>query len=100
MRKPDLDIICGIISGINVVRAVIDTNLLIAALRSTSGASFQILLAADRREFQIAFSVPLLAENDDLSSRPDTGIQIPASAVDAIVGRLAMLAHKQPIYYL
>jgi putative PIN family toxin of toxin-antitoxin system len=83
-----------------VLRAVLDTNVLIAALRSSSGASHQILLAADRGDFQLALSVPLLAEYDDVSTRPDTGLAIPASAVDAIIGRLAMVAHKQPIFYL
>ena len=83
-----------------MIRAVIDTNVLIAALRSSSGASYQILLAADRGDFQMALSVPLLAEYDDVSSRPDVGISIPASAVDAIIRRLAMVAHKQQIYFL
>ena len=79
---------------------MIDTNVLIAALRSSSGASYQILMAADRGDFQIALSVPLLAEYDDVSSRPDMGINIPASAVDAIIRRIAQVAHKQEIYYL
>lgn len=79
---------------------MIDTNVLIAALRSSSGASFQILLAAGRGEFQLALSVPLLAEYDDVSTRPSSGIPIPASAVHSIVGRLASIAHKQRIYYL
>ncbi len=79
---------------------MIDTNVLIAALRSSSGASYQILMAADRGDFQIALSVPLLAEYDDVSSRPDMGITIPASAVDAIIRRIAQVAHKQEIYYL
>jgi putative PIN family toxin of toxin-antitoxin system len=79
---------------------VIDTNVLIAALRSSSGASHQILMAADRGDFQIALSVPLLTEYDDVSSRPNTGITIPTFAVDAIVRRIAQMAHKQQIYYL
>lgn len=79
---------------------MIDTNVLIAALRSSSGASYQILMAADRGDFQMALSVPLLAEYDDVSSRPDMGITIPASAVDAIIRRIAQVAHKQEIYYL
>ena len=83
-----------------MIRAVIDTNVLIAALYSSSGASYQILLAADRGVFEIALSVPLLAEYDDVSTRPGSGISIPASAIDAIVGRIAMVSHKQPIYYL
>jgi putative PIN family toxin of toxin-antitoxin system len=83
-----------------VIRAVIDTNVFIAALRSSSGASHQILMAADRGDFQMVLSVPLLAEYEDVSSRPDMGITIPPSAVDAIIRRLAMVAHKQEIYFL
>ena len=48
----------------------------------------------------MVLSVPLLAEYDDVSARPDSGITIPASAVDAIICRIAMLAHKQPVYFL
>jgi putative PIN family toxin of toxin-antitoxin system len=83
-----------------VIRAVIDTNVLIAALRSSSGASHQILLAADRGDFEVALSVPLLAEYDDVSARQDVGITIPSASVDAIIGRIAQIAHKQQIYYL
>lgn len=79
---------------------MIDTNVLIAALRSSSGASHQIILAADRGDFQMALSVPLLAEYDDVSSRPDIGITLPASAVDAIISRIAQIAHQQRIYFL
>ena len=79
---------------------MLDTNVLIAALRSASGASYQLLLAADRGEFEVALSVPLLAEYDDVSTRLSSGITIPATAVDAIIRRIAMLAHKQPIYFL
>ncbi len=83
-----------------MIRAVIDTNVLVAALRSSSGASYQLLLAADRGDFEIALSVPLLAEYDDVCARPGLEIPIPPDAVESVVGRLAQIAHKQPIYYL
>ncbi len=83
-----------------MIRAVIDTNVFVAALRSSSGASYQILLAADRGDFEIALSVPLLAEYDEVSTRPDAGITIPSASVDAVIRRIAQIAHKQPIYYL
>lgn len=79
---------------------MIDTNVLVSALRSSSGASYQILLAADRGDFEVALSVPLLAEYDDVSTRPGIGITISLSAIDAIIGRIAQIAHKQPIYFL
>ena len=79
---------------------MIDTNVLISALRSSSGASYQILMAADQGDFQMALSVPLLTKYDDVSSRPDMGITTPVSAVDAIIRRIAQAAHKQQIYFL
>lgn len=57
-------------------------------------------MAADHGDFQIALSVPLLAEYEDVSSRPTTGIKIPAAAVDAIIRRIAQMAYKQQIYFL
>ncbi len=83
-----------------MIRAVIGTNVLVTALRSSSGASYQILLAADRGAFEVALSVPLLAEYDDVSARPDSGITIPPVSINAIIGRIAQIAHKQPIYFL
>lgn len=79
---------------------MIDTNVLVAALRSSAGASFQILLAADRGNFEVALSVPLLAEYDDVSGRPEMGFTISPSAISAIIGRIAQIARKQPIYFL
>jgi putative PIN family toxin of toxin-antitoxin system len=83
-----------------VIRAVIDTNVLVAALRSSTGASHEILLAADRGEFEVALSVPLLAEYDDVCHRPGSGIPIPAWAVDDVINRIAQLCRQQTIHYL
>ncbi len=79
---------------------MLDTNVIVAALRSSSGASHGILLAADREQFELVLSVPLLMEYDDVCARPETGIPIPPEAVDAVIGRLAALARKQTVYYL
>jgi predicted nucleic acid-binding protein len=71
---------------------VLDTNVLVAALRSSSGASHQILMAADRGDFEVALSVPLLAEYDDVLVRPSSGFFIPRHAVEAIIGRIAQIS--------
>lgn len=86
--------------GIVVIRAVIDTNVLVAALRSSSGASHEILLAADRGDFEVALSVPLLAEYDDVCHRPGNGILIPTSAVNDVIDRIAQLSRPQAIHFL
>lgn len=79
---------------------MIDSNVLVAALRSSTGASHQILLAADRGEFEVVLSVPLIAEYDDVCHRPESGIPIPAPAVDDVINRIAQLGRQQAIHYL
>ena len=83
-----------------MIRAVIDTNVLVAALRSSSGASHEILLAADQGDFEVALSVPLLSEYDEVCHRPESGIAIPMSAVDDIINRIAQVSRQQTIHYL
>ena len=83
-----------------MIRAVIDTNVLVAALRSSTGASHEILLAADWGEFEVALSVPLLAEYEDVCQRPNSGIPIPAWAVDDLINRIAQISRQQTIHYL
>ena len=79
---------------------MIDTNVLVAGLRSSTGASHAILLAADRGGFEVALSVPLLAEYDEVCHRPDSGISIPASAIDHVINRIAQISRQQAIHYL
>jgi len=95
-----LDTVYGGTYGIAVIRAVIDTNVLVAALRSSTGASHEILLAADRGEFEVALSVPLLAEYEDVCQRPNSGIPIPAWAVGDLINRIAQISRQQTIHYL
>lgn len=83
-----------------MIRAVIDTNVLVAALRSSTGASHEILLAADQGDFEVALSVPLLAEYDDVCHRTGSGISIPTSAVDDVINRIAQISRQQTIHYL
>jgi putative PIN family toxin of toxin-antitoxin system len=49
---------------------VIDTNVLVAALRSKTGASRQLLLAALNRRIEVVVSVPLLLEYESVLKRP------------------------------
>jgi predicted nucleic acid-binding protein len=73
---------------------------LVAALRSSTGASHEILLAADQGDFEVALPVPLLAEYDDVCHRPESGILIHSNAVDDVINRIAQISQKQAIHYL
>lgn len=50
---------------------VLDTDVVVAALRSDRGASRQLLLAALERRFELLVSVPLLLEYEAVSTRPE-----------------------------
>jgi len=49
---------------------VLDTDVLVAALRSDRGASRQLLLAALGRRFELLLSVPLILEYEAVLTRP------------------------------
>jgi putative PIN family toxin of toxin-antitoxin system len=50
---------------------VLDTDVLVAALRSSRGASRQLLLGALDRRFELLLSVPLILEYEAVLSRPE-----------------------------
>src|SRR5260221_14732284 len=49
---------------------VLDTDVIVAALRSDRGASRQLLLAALNQRFELLLSVPLMLEYEAVLTRP------------------------------
>jgi predicted nucleic acid-binding protein len=52
------------------VSYLLDTDVIVAALRSDRGASRQLLLAALKQQFELLLSVPLLLEYKAVLTRP------------------------------
>lgn len=52
-------------------RYVLDTDVVVAALRSDQGASRQLLLAALDKKFDLILSVPLILEYEAVLTRPE-----------------------------
>ena len=50
---------------VQVPRVVVDTNVVVAGLRSKRGASFRLLSDVGKGRFEIALSVPLVLEYED-----------------------------------
>jgi predicted nucleic acid-binding protein len=83
-----------------VGRVVLDTCVIVAALRSRRGASFQAvsLLGLDR--FEIAISVPLLFEYEDALARlVDSGMFL-AKEISDFLDYICSIAHHQDIFFL
>ena len=83
-----------------VPRVVLDTNVLVAELRSQQGASFRLLDEVGRGKFEIALSVPLVFEYEDalLRQAPVTGLS--RRDVEVILDYFCSVAHLQTIFFL
>jgi len=69
-----------------MISCVLDTDVMVAAFRSSAGASRQLLLLALQHEFILLLSVPLLLEYEAVLTRPE---QLSRSGLTATeVGRV------------
>lgn len=82
--------------------AVIDTNVIVAGLRSSMGASHRILEAIASDQADIALSVPLFLEYEDVLKRPeirrDNGLSL--ADVDVILDVLAAKSRHTTFHFL
>ncbi len=81
-------------------QVVIDTNVLIAALRSQRGASFLLLSLIGDRRWQMNLSVPLFLEYEDVAKRPDSGLTLSTEQVDDVLNFICAEANLREIFYL
>jgi putative PIN family toxin of toxin-antitoxin system len=81
-------------------RIVLDTNVLVAALRSRRGASFLLLEQVGSNMFELAVSVPLVLEYEDVLVRHRRETGLGPRDIATIVDYLCSVAHRQDIFYL
>lgn len=84
-----------------MLRIVLDTSVLVAAVRSRQGASFQLVASLPNDVFQPALSVALYTEWQAVLTRPE---HLPpgTSPEDALgfLRYLASIAHLQNVHFL
>ena len=90
------------ICDMKITRVVLDTNVLVAASRSLSGASFALLLALKSVQFTALASVPLMLEYEAVLKRPE---QLAASGrsaamTDAFLDALSLFIEPVHLHYL
>lgn len=79
---------------------VIDTNVVIAALRSKRGASSKLLSLIGTQKYEIHDSVPLVLEYEDVIQRQREEVGLSQSDVSALIDSLCALAHHHEIFFL
>jgi len=79
---------------------VLDTNVIVAGLRSRNGASFQILQRLGTGCFVPVISVPLILEYEEVLTRQQRILGLTLKDIQAVIDYLCKASLHQDIYYL
>jgi putative PIN family toxin of toxin-antitoxin system len=81
-------------------KVVLDTNVLVAGLRSRFGASFRLLQLLGTGRFEIAISVPLVLEYEDVLIRQAGLVGLDETDIGDMIDYICLVGQRQRIYYL
>ena len=82
------------------MRIVLDTNVLVASLKSRLGASFALISLVPRERFELALSVPLYVEYQDVLLRKEKVPEFTEEEKLKFIRYLCSKSHHQDIFYL
>ena len=82
------------------MRVVLDSNVLVAALRSRNGASFELLRLLRANRFEVALSVPLAFQYEAVLVRHAKELGLSKHEAVGLVDYFCQVAHKQEIHFL
>jgi putative PIN family toxin of toxin-antitoxin system len=78
---------------------IIDTCVLVAALKSQIGASFKILSLLRSNKFRIHLSTALVLEYEDVLKRPELNLSLTLQDIDKLLDILCLIGEKHQIFY-
>ncbi len=81
-------------------RIVLDTNVLVSALRSRQGASFKVLSLVGAELFDIVVSVPLVMEYEAVTKRQSRQLGLTHADIDDILDYLCQIGLQREIFFL
>lgn len=81
-------------------RIVIDTNILVAALRSKRGSAHKLLSLLPEDRFVPCLSVPLFLEYESVAKREGTLSGLSATDIDAVLDYVLSKSSIRKIFYL
>jgi putative PIN family toxin of toxin-antitoxin system len=81
------------------IRVVLDTNVIIAGMRSRAGASFRVLSLLGDPRFEFAISATLLLEYEDVAFRPGSGPDLVPAAIVFILDMLCERGYRPLIFF-
>jgi putative PIN family toxin of toxin-antitoxin system len=92
---------CGIARDtILDVLVVLDTCVIVSGLRSRHGASFRVLSRIGHGAFELAVSVPLVVEYEDVLARQAPNLTLSQRDVGDLLDYICSVARRQSIFFL
>jgi putative PIN family toxin of toxin-antitoxin system len=84
----------------NQPKIILDTNVLVSAMRSRRGASFRLLSLFRSQAYRLAISVPLILEYEDVLGRHIEELLVGPDAIDDILDQICAAGEKYEIHFL
>ena len=81
-------------------QVVIDTNVIVAGLRSRRGSAFKLLTLIDTEQFDIHLSVPLVLEYIDILLRELPSLYLSREEVDDLIDFYCAVGVQHEIFFL
>lgn len=81
-------------------KIVIDTNVLVSALKSKNGYSFRLISMIDDPRFLVNISVPLILEYEYAVKKEMSKTNLAADDIESILDYICFAGKKSEIYYL
>lgn len=82
------------------IQVVMDTNVIVSALRSSCGASYKLLWLIGSDKFEVNISVPLVLEYEDAAKRLLEEVELSEEEIDDILDYICGEANAQEVFYL
>jgi predicted nucleic acid-binding protein len=85
---------------VGIYQIVMDTSVLVAALRSRRGASHRLLTLLDTGQFELNVSIPLVLEYEDVARRLLGEISLTETDINDILDYICRVANHRKVFYL
>ena len=84
----------------NEPKIILDTNVIVSAMRSRRGASFQLLSLFRAQAYRLAISVPLILEYEDVLGRHSQDLLVDSAALGDILDQICSAGERHEIHFL
>lgn len=79
---------------------MIDTNVLVAGLRSNRGASYKLLTILNDARWQVNISTTLIFEYEEILKRSSLELCLSFPDIDAIIRGICSISNQRQIFYV